>query len=386
MAFRRCEALYDYDAKDSEELTIRKGDILTINLSDGAWWEVTNDRRMTGLVPCNYVKELPEEQQVNASSSFRMQPVEQPGMYQQTDLVKTGSLNIRAIAKFNYVAKRDDELGLEKGCELIVIEKEQDGWWRGRCGSRIGWFPFNYVDEIATVTVTEKCVICTVMALYSFNSGNPEELVFNKGDVLDIIDQPQDDPDWWEAKLADGRTGLIPRNYVEVMGGASGGKPKSPPVGGPQGGWSGPTGGSSVQQSSPLMPHVGSNPPPFSQEPWYYGRLSRKDAEKNLNFGGQDGQFLVRESETKVEYTHIIHLSLSSLFPLLSLSSLLSPSLSSPLLSPLPLSSPSLLSPSLSSPSLLSPSLSSLSPLLSPFLSLSPLSTHLSVICLFTIY
>ena len=310
MAFRRCEALYDYDAKDSEELTIRKGEKLTIKISDGAWWEVTNDRNMTGLVPCNYVKELPEEQQMNSSSSFRIQPVEHAGMYQQTDLVKTGSLNIRAIAKFNYIAKRDDELGLEKGCELIVIEKEQDGWWRGRCGNRIGWFPFNYVDEIATVT--EKCVICTVVALYSFNSGNPEELVFNKGEVLDIIDQPQDDPDWWEAKMSDGRTGLIPRNYVEVMGG---GKPKSPPVGGAQGGWGGPGGpaGQLVQQqSSPLA--SGSNPPPFSHEQWYYGRLSRKDAEKKLNYGGQDGQFLVRESETKVctmLHVHVVSLSLS---------------------------------------------------------------------------
>ncbi len=315
MAVRRCEALYDYNATDSEELTIRKGEKLSVLTSDGTWWEVTNDRNVTGLVPCNYVKELPEEQvrppqqlPPAQGSQFRIHPEEPAGMYQQTDLVKTANsfLNIPAIAKYKYAAKRDDELGLEKGDHLVVLEKEQDGWWRGRCGNKIGWFPFNYVEEIPQSTAVEqkveKAVICTVVALYPFNSGNPEELAFNKGDILEIIDQPQDDPDWWEARMTDGITGLIPRNYVEQV--MEGGKPKSPVVDGAQGGWSGPP----TQQPSPMVPHAGGGGslPPFGHESWYFGRLSRKEAERKLTHEGQDGQFLVRESETKVCYIVII--------------------------------------------------------------------------------
>jgi len=181
------------------------------------------------------------------------------------------------------------------------MEKEADGWWRGRCGARIGWFPFNYVEEIAqgggdptpaTLQPSEKSFACGVIALYSFNSGNPEELAFQKGDLMDIIDQPADDPDWWEARLADGTTGLVPRNYVEVVHDAE-----------PVFGAGKPSGGPPRQQAAaaiPSLPQGSRPPPPFAHEPWYHGKVARRDAEALLNTQAQNGQFIVRSSETKV--------------------------------------------------------------------------------------
>ena len=314
---RRCIALYDYTAQDDEELTIEKNQKLTVLNSDGPWWLVTNDRGKQGLVPCNYVKELPAGSGAMQSSVIRHVPEEPLGMYQQTDLVMPSNgpaLNIRAVAKYRYVSTREDELGLEKGDEIVVLEKEADGWWRGRSGSRIGWFPFNYVEEIkgetfaasssaspsqmqvpsVAPTKKDKQFICGVVALYSFNSGNQEELAFQKGDLMDIIDQPSDDPDWWEARKPDGTTGLIPRNYVEVVHDAepvtaSGRMDKTK--------LSQAMGGGSHSPISGL-----SNPPPFAHEMWYHGKMSRKDADRLLEQYGQNGQFLVRDSETKVSY------------------------------------------------------------------------------------
>ena len=313
---RQCLALYAYVAQDDEELSINKNQQLSIINSDGTWWMVADDRGKQGLVPCNYVRELPGGG--GGGGGGRLQPEEPIGMYQQTDLVMPSNgpaLNIKAIAKFRYASTRDDELALEKGDELVVLEKEADGWWRGRCGTRIGWFPFNYVEEIGELSssaapiqpqpvavqpVREKKFICGVLALYSFNSGNPEELMFLKGDLMDIIDQPPDDPDWWEARKADGTTGLIPRNYVEIVhdakpvfgSGASGGnigiKSHGPP-------FHGVGGGASVGSGASSLP-----PPPFAHEPWYHGRMSRKDADRILDAAGDNGQFLVRDSETKV--------------------------------------------------------------------------------------
>ena len=326
-AMKKCLALYDYSARDAEELNISKNEMLTVVDDSGTWWRVGNDRGQTGLVPSNYV-----QVQASPSTGRSNVPSDDPHMYQQTDLMVSrngpASLNIRAVAKYKYTSTREDELSLEKGDEVIVMEKEADGWWRGRCGTRIGWFPFNYVEELPDSALSggqmgggvgggggggsppqlqqqqppsrEKNFICGVVALYSFNSGNPEELPFEKGDLMDIIDQPPDDPDWWEARKPDGSTGLVPRNYVEVVhdadsvvgkaagGGGGGGRP------GLGGGLAGRGGMSGAMGSRA--------PPPFGHESWYYGRVPRRDAESILNSQAQNGQFIVRESETKVRW------------------------------------------------------------------------------------
>lgn len=50
-------------------------------------------------------------------------------------------------------------------------------------------------------------------ANYAFAAGSPEELSFNPGDVLNILQQTGD---WWMAEL-NGRRGLIPSNYVSMI-------------------------------------------------------------------------------------------------------------------------------------------------------------------------
>lgn len=293
-------ALYDYEARDNEELTIRKNEIITLVEPSGAWLKVRNESKAVGLVPANYLKET--VQQPVATHSTRSAAEDPSHVYQQTDLMRTPSLNISAVAKYKYCGNREDELSLEKGDAVIVIEKEADGWWRGRCGNRIGWFPFNYVEEVAVDTAQEKAsaetpqsqekpFVCGVVALYAFNSGNTEELAFQKGDLMDIIDQPSDDPDWWEARKANGVTGLLPRNYVDIVQDAK------PVFGGDVSSPQRQTGGGAVSAATP-SPRA--KPPSFTQEVWYHGRISRKDAETVLNTRAQNGQFIVRESEANV--------------------------------------------------------------------------------------
>ena len=304
MAQQRRVVKYNYQAKDSEELNIREMENVTVLDSSGLWWRVVNDKGEVGLIPSNYLHgpgEPKTAMKTNASSPRTDIKSEEPAhMYHQPDLMMNRangpSLNITARAKYRYQGKREDELSLEKGDEVMVMEKEADGWWKGRCGTRIGWFPFNYVEEVAAEaaapaaaeTAPRKRFVCGVIALYSFNSGNPEELTFQKGDLLDIVDQPVDDPDWWEARKADGTTGLIPRNYVEIVHDAE-------PVFGSEGGVS------SQQKTSHMLPSQSSHPPPpFAHEPWYHGKVARREAESILNLRAANGQFIVRSSETKV--------------------------------------------------------------------------------------
>jgi hypothetical protein len=50
-------------------------------------------------------------------------------------------------------------------------------------------------------------------AMYPFTAGNPQELSFQPGDILSIMNQ---EGAWWQAELH-GNVGLIPSNYVELI-------------------------------------------------------------------------------------------------------------------------------------------------------------------------
>ncbi|XP_059837432.1 tyrosine-protein kinase SRK2 [Hypanus sabinus] len=97
------------------------------------------------------------------------------------------------------------------------------------------------------------------VALYDYSARTPEDLSFEMGERLEVIDQSLHN--WWLArslKRGDDRQGYIPSNYV------------------------------ALDRS-------------IEAEPWFFGGIKRADAEKLLMMTGNGhGSFLVRESESKV--------------------------------------------------------------------------------------
>ncbi|XP_061520415.1 tyrosine-protein kinase Fgr isoform X2 [Phycodurus eques] len=93
------------------------------------------------------------------------------------------------------------------------------------------------------------------IALYGYDARTEDDLTFQKGEKFQIINNTEGD--WWEARSLDtGNAGYIPSNYVAPV--------------------------DSIQA-----------------EEWYFGKMGRKDAERQLlGHGNQRGTFLIRESET----------------------------------------------------------------------------------------
>ena len=50
------------------------------------------------------------------------------------------------MAKFDFVGSTDIELDFKKGCVIKVIEKSDNGWWKGVYMGQAGWFPESYID------------------------------------------------------------------------------------------------------------------------------------------------------------------------------------------------------------------------------------------------
>ena len=53
-----------------------------------------------------------------------------------------------------------------------------------------------------------------VIAMYKYQKQNPDELSFEKGCVINVIEKL--DSDWWTGEL-NGQTGLFPSNYVAPL-------------------------------------------------------------------------------------------------------------------------------------------------------------------------
>ncbi|XP_014678366.1 PREDICTED: cytoplasmic protein NCK2-like, partial [Priapulus caudatus] len=314
--------------------------------------QVQNSKGQNGFVPSNYVKrEKPQKPSLldnlkkkvkhRKSSDSKTPPspgyvdVDVDSRDSQDDLLydhavvtsdpgaAASPLNLPAVAKFRYEPAREDEVALVKGARLLVLEKSNDGWWRGECAGKAGWFPSNYVqldaeaatpgdDVAATAAAGEGGA--TVLALFGFTARNEEELSIARGETLHLVEKPPDDPEWWKLRAAGGALGLVPKNYVKLCEGATaaaaaGAPPdartssspsgsKTPPSPGARGP---PSPGARGASARPAEGAAGdSRAQVMADKEFYYGKLSRTDCDNLLGTFGTPGDFLVRDSETHV--------------------------------------------------------------------------------------
>ncbi|KFM63018.1 Cytoplasmic protein NCK2, partial [Stegodyphus mimosarum] len=336
-------AKYDYEAQGSQELDIKKNERLILLDDSKHWWKVQNSRNQAGFVPSNYVKR--EKPSIFDSIRKRVRKKNEPKVSspssrvasKETDLkniaprVTTPAnkicLNTTAVVKYNYEAQQTDEISLVKGTRVIVMEKSSDGWWKGESNNQIGWFPSNYVQEepkdVPEVTcnlpVDEEPVTVTyqnvlqgndvVVALYTFNSQSDEELSFQKGEQLEVVERPLNDPDWWRARNNIGQIGLVPKNYLQIVSPGRSVTDSSDSDAIPSKADEGPSiavnGSQHEHTKSPLgasggSPLVKQRSKGSCDRPWYVGSITRSDCDRMLNGFAEDGDFVIRDSETNV--------------------------------------------------------------------------------------
>ena len=94
----------------------------------------------------------------SAGSSQESDATPLPGLVETTAVATTiarplqSSTNANLLpsdryeAKYDFYGSTDIELALKKGDIVSVIEKVDNGWWKGVCGGRVGWFPEAYVQ------------------------------------------------------------------------------------------------------------------------------------------------------------------------------------------------------------------------------------------------
>ncbi|CAG7836213.1 unnamed protein product [Allacma fusca] len=131
---------YEYVAQEPDELSLRKGDIITnvIQKLDG-WWEGELGSKR-GLFPDNFVKVI---------GSSESQSAKEDEVFTETVQLRKKPCNRKLKALFSYSPEQDDELTLQVGDIIDFISEVEDGWWKGSLNGRTGIFPSNFVDDMA---------------------------------------------------------------------------------------------------------------------------------------------------------------------------------------------------------------------------------------------
>ncbi|XP_038050269.1 cytoplasmic protein NCK2-like isoform X2 [Patiria miniata] len=306
-------AKWDYTANQQEELNIRKNERLTLIDDTKSWWKVRKASGEAGYVPSNFVKKekksfmnklrdkiVPSRDPKQPGMAPSPSPLPHTSEHASRDMAESAEshqLSLPATVIFNYTACRPDELSLIKGENLTVLEKSGDGWWRGEFNGESGWFPSNYVNvDGDSLPASQKSSVSSkgdenvfgedfihsVVALYKFQGRNDEELNFEQGERLEILQRPEDDPEWWKARNTKGEIGLVPKNYVEEITANTQPAPVPYPV------ISNNVGSARAENGNSLTHKI-----------WFCGTLKREESERTLmELNCEDGVFLIRESET----------------------------------------------------------------------------------------
>ncbi|KIJ97637.1 hypothetical protein K443DRAFT_681396 [Laccaria amethystina LaAM-08-1] len=179
----QARALFDYVASpdDSPELSFKKGEIFDILDDSAKWWTVLKKMDgSTGIIPSNFVRRCDQKRDPR----------------------------FQAKALYGYQGQPED-VSLTKG-EILDVLDDAENWWEVRkaCGSE-GQAPSNYLRKLVTPGFRAE-------ALYDYRAAfdDPEEVSFSRFDTFEVLDNSGK---WWTVRKADGRTGIAPSNFLQVI-------------------------------------------------------------------------------------------------------------------------------------------------------------------------
>ncbi|XP_074245425.1 intersectin-1 isoform X11 [Saimiri boliviensis] len=224
----QAQALYPWRAKKDNHLNFNKNDVITVLEQQDMWWfgEVQGQK---GWFPKSYVKLISGP--IRKSTSVESGSSESPASLKRvaSPAAKptfSGEEIAQVIA--SYTATGPEQLTLAPGQLILIRKKNPGGWWEGELQARgkkrqIGWFPANYVKLLSPgtskITPTEPpkstalAAVCQVIGMYDYIAQNDDELAFNKGQIINVLNK--EDPDWWKGEV-NGQVGLFPSNYVKL--------------------------------------------------------------------------------------------------------------------------------------------------------------------------
>eukprot|EP00794_Sanderia_malayensis_P007325 gene7325-8143_t len=153
---------------------------------------------------------------------------------------------LSAVALYSFQAASREELSITENEELEIIERDVDGWCKGKNkAGECGYFPETYIEigshrssapnsmssasnltsakettsiEINQPDTFEPEAVCYAKAQYDYTALEHEELSFTAGDIIKVTNKDDNgvDDGWWEGYIH-GKHGTFPCILVEEV-------------------------------------------------------------------------------------------------------------------------------------------------------------------------
>lgn len=148
------KVLFSYTANFKEEVSLQEGEIVTGIRKDRNGWMYGRKNRTNevGHFPAVYV-EVATQEDIEAASFSQFGYPDKETVYKQLQVNKTSHhdedlIGIEHRALHYYAAEDEQDLSFDKGDIIHVYEVNENGWWRGKHGEEVGWFPGSYVELV----------------------------------------------------------------------------------------------------------------------------------------------------------------------------------------------------------------------------------------------
>ncbi|XP_037709213.1 intersectin-2 isoform X3 [Drosophila subpulchrella] len=212
--FVKYQAVYEFNARNAEEITFVPGDIILVPLEQNAepGWLAGEINGHTGWFPESYVEKLDDgvvapvavvEPEIVAevaavADTYNDNITTSEAPAAAADLTAAGDVEYY-IAAYPYESAEDGDLSFGAG-EMVMVIKKEGEWWTGTIGSRTGMFPSNYVQKAdvgtastATADPVESLDQETTLngnAAYAAAPVEAEEQLFQPLPVQELSEQP----------------------------------------------------------------------------------------------------------------------------------------------------------------------------------------------------
>ncbi|XP_067389869.1 SH3 domain-containing protein 21 [Emydura macquarii macquarii] len=259
LALGEALVLADFAGQRGDELRLRAGDIVQkVEPGPEEGWLQGELAGKAGLFPRQFVQEIPASLLADGGRRCprSIRNAKKPRVPGQR----------WCRANFSYTPEKEDELQLQAGELVQILEEIEDGWWLGRKNGRVGAFPSNFVQELPPgptapepllqtgagkqrLKVTdETCLEKEKMeppktlekpgpaaqspppsrapqpcgefeccqAMFDYAPELPDELRLKRGDVVLVLRKETEDEGWWEGEC-DGARGFFPDNFVMLL-------------------------------------------------------------------------------------------------------------------------------------------------------------------------